>query len=95
MFTAALRLWAGAAGATGAESAGEPGRRLVVLLRMRLVCILLRAGRGVGYGACLGVAERRALEKEEPVRRADAAAVGTAAGSSAPSAASVCSPGSG
>lgn len=95
MFTVALLLGAGAGGATGAESAGELGRRLVVLLRMRLVCILLRAGRGVGYGVGLGVAERRALEKEEPVRRVDVAVVGAAVGSSAVSAVSVCSPGSG
>lgn len=95
MFTVALLLWAGAGGATEAESAGGLGMRLVVLLRMRLVCILLRAGRGVGYGAGLGVAERRVLEKEEPVRIVDEAMVGTAVGSSAGSAESVCSPGSG
>lgn len=95
MFTEVPLLWAGAGGATGAGSAGELGIRLVVLLRMRLVCILLRAGRGVGYGAGLGVAERRVLEKEEPVRMVDEAAFGAAVGSSAVSAVSVCSPGSG
>lgn len=95
MFTVGPRLWAGAGGATGVESAGELGMRLAVLLRMRLVCILLRAGRGVGYGAGLGVAERRVLEKEEPVRMVDEAVFATAVGSSAGSAVSVCSPGSG
>lgn len=95
MFTVVPLLWEGAGGATGAGSAGELGIRLVVLLRIRLVCILLKAGRGVGYGAGLGVAERRVLVKAEPVRIADEAVFGTAVGSSAVSAASLCSPGSG
>lgn len=56
-----------------------------MLLRVRLVCILLRAGRGVGYGAGLGVVEGRELEKEEPVRIVGGVVVGTVDGSSAES----------
>lgn len=67
-----------------------------MLLRVRLVCILLlRAGRGVGYGAGLGVVEGRGLEKEEAVRIEGEVVFGTVTGSSVVSAVSLCSPGSG
>lgn len=69
--------------------------RAVVLLRVRRVSILLMAGRGEGYGAGLGVAEGRELERGDVVR---AAVFGGAAGSSGAStefSASICSPGSG
>lgn len=69
---------------------------MVVLLRVRRVCILLlRAGRGVGYGDGLGVVEGRGLEKEEVVRIEGEAVFGVVTGSSAASAVSLCSPGSG
>lgn len=69
---------------------------MVVLLRVRRVCILLlRAGRGVGYGAGLGVVEGRGLEKEEAVRIEGEVVFGAVTGSSAVSAVSLCSPGSG
>lgn len=67
-----------------------------MLLRVRRVCVLrLSAGRGVGYGAGLGVVEGRGLEKEDAVRMEDEVVFGAVTGSSAVSAVSLCSPGSG
>lgn len=67
-----------------------------MLLRVRRVCILLlRAGRGVGYGVGLDVVEGRGLEKEEVVRIEGEVVFGAVTGSSAVSAVSLCSPGSG
>lgn len=89
-----LRAAAGAAG--GAGSTGGLRGTAVLLLRVRLVCILLlRAGRGVEYGAGLGVLEGRELGKDEEVRTEGGVDTGTGTGSSALSAASLCSPGSG
>lgn len=82
--------------ATGAGSAGGLIKRLVVLLRVRRVCILLlRAGRGVGYGTGRGVVEGRGLENEEAVRMEGEVMLWAATGSSAVSTVSLCSPGSG
>lgn len=70
--------------------------RVVVLLRVRRVCILLlRTGRGVGYGAGLDMAEGRGLENEGAVRIEGEVVLGAVTGSSAVSAVSLCSPGSG
>lgn len=89
-------LGAAAGVATGAGSAGGLIERVLVLLRVRRVCILLlRAGRVVGYGVGLGVVEGRGLEKEEAVRIEVEVVFGAVTGSSAVSAVSLCSPGSG
>lgn len=68
---------------------------MVVLLRVRRVCTrLLMAGRGVGYGAGLGVVEGREVEKEEAVR-IEGDVFGAVTGGSEASTVSLCSPGSG
>lgn len=78
---------AAVAGGTG----GLVGRA-VLLLRVRRVCILLlRAGRGVEYGAGLGLLEGRELEKVEEVRMEGEVGTGRGTGSSAVSAVSLCS----
>lgn len=82
--------------ATGGGSAGGLIESVVVLLRVRRVCTrLLMAGRGVGYGAGLGVVEGRDVEKEEAVRIEGGDVFGAVTGGSAVSTISLCSPGSG
>lgn len=82
--------------ATGGGSAGGLIESVVVLLRVRRVCILLlMVGRVEGYGAGLGVAEGRELEKVEAVRIEGEFEFGAVTGSSAVSTVSLCSPGSG
>lgn len=84
----------GAAAAAG--SAGGLKGEVVELLRVRRVCILLlRAGRGVGYGAGLDAVEGRGLEKDEVLRREGGLGFGAASDSSELSAVSLCSPSSG
>lgn len=85
--------------AAGAISAGGSAAlltdRVVVLLRVRRVSILLMAGRGEGYGAGLGVAEGRELDRGDMVRAAVFGGVTGSSGASTEFTASICSPGSG
>lgn len=69
--------------------------RAVALLRVRRVSILLMAGRGEGYGAGLGVAEGRELERGEALWTEVFGGITGSSGASTELTVSICSPGSG